>query len=384
MCQSRWHRRLYIVDMRLSLNVSRAGAFVLPARYLVEGKEMKKNVLSMLLCAVMSALLLAGCGTTQQTASSDTAASDGSQQETASTVTDSDKVYKVAIVQLVDNDAFTEMITAFENKMRELGYDEDHMTFDVKNAQGDMTVLNSICAEIKNEDYDLVVPIVTPATQAVVNQGISAPVVFISVTDPVGAGILTDMSTPDKNATGTSNVVPVDELFTLAQKLTPGIKNIGILYCSGEKNAVINAEKAKTYFDENGYTYVETTVANSSEVQQAAQSLAGKVDAIYVPTDSTVQSAMAQVAEAANEAGIPIYGSDPVMVQSGALACVSVSNTQLGERSAEMADEILKGTSVSEVPAEALTDYQYVVGQSAADVLNITLPDDDSLTILEG
>ena len=89
------------------------------------------------------------------------------------------------------------------------------------------------------------------------------------------------------------------------------------------------------------------------EVQQAAQSLAGKVDAIYIPIDSTVQSAMAQVVEAANAAGIPVYGSDPVMVKSGALACVSVSNTQLGERSAEMAYDILNGKDVSEVPAEA-------------------------------
>ena len=141
-------------------------------------------------------------------------------------------------------------------------------------------------------------------------------------------------------------------------------------------------EKAKTFLDANEYTYEEVTVANSSEVQQAAQLLAGKVDAIYVPIDSTVQSAMAQVVEAANKAGIPVYGSDPVMVKSGALACVSVSNTQLGERSAEMADQILKGKKVSEVPAEAITTYQYVVSKSAAQTLGITIPQLDNLIIM--
>ena len=214
--------------------------------------------------------------------------------------------YKVAIVQLVDNSAFSEMISAFENKMRELGYTEDKMTFEVKNAQGDMSTLNSICAELKNADYDLIVPIVTPAAQAVVNQELSVPAVFISVTDPVGAGIMSSMDAPDKNATGTSNIVPVDEIFALAKQLTPEIQHIGVLYCTGEKNAVLTVEKAKAFFDANEYTYEEVTVANSSEVQQAAQLLAGKVDAIYVPIDSTVQSAMAQVVEAANKAGIPV------------------------------------------------------------------------------
>lgn len=323
-----------------------------------------KKIMSLVLCAALTAGVFSGC-------SGNTATGSASRK------------YKVAVVQLVDNGAFTEMVQAFEKKMRALGYTDDKMTFDVKNAQGDMAALNSISAKVKSADYDLVVPVVTPATQAVVNQEPKAPVVFISVTDPVKAGVLTDMKKPDKNATGTSNVVPVDEIFKLAKKLTPSIKKIGLLYCSGEKNAVLNAAKAKAYFSGNGYECVETTVANSSEVQQAAKSLAGKTDALYIPIDSTVQSAMAQVVAAAESRKIPVYGSDPVMVKSGALACVSVSNTQLGERSAEMADEILKGKKVSDVPAEAMTTYQYVVGKKAAQALGIQLPSDGSVTVTD-
>ena len=292
---------------------------------------------------------------------------------------DSARKYKIAIVQLVDNSAFSEMIDAFKSKMNELGYTSENASFDIKNAQGDMSTLNSICADLKNSDYDLIVPIVTPAAQAVVNAEVSAPVVFISVTSPVGAGIMTSMESPDKNATGTSNIVPVDEIFSLAKKLTPDASNIGILYCPGEKNAVLTVEKAKAYLENNNYSYTEVTVASSGDVQQAAQSLATKVDAIYVPIDSTVQSAMEQVTAAATENHIPVYGSDPVMVKSGALACVSVSNTQLGQQSAEMADKVLKGTAVADIPAVALTDYQYVVNSGTADSLGITVPEIDGL-----
>lgn len=289
---------------------------------------------------------------------------------------------KVAVVQLVDNDAFTEMIDSFENQVTELY--GDGVTYDVKNAQGVCPRSTRSRPSSRQRITTSLFRSLPRRRRPVVNAGVTAPVVFISVTDPVAAGIMVDMAKPDKNATGTSNIVPVDEIFTLAGKLTPDVKNIGILYCSGEKNAVLTAEKAKTYLDTTDYTYEEVTVASSNEVQQAAQSLAGKVDAIYIPIDSTVQSAMAQVVEAANAAGIPIYGSDPVMVKSGALACVSVSNTQLGERSAEMAYDILNGKDVSEVPAEAMSDFQYVCSRAAADALSIALPEDGSVTVIGG
>ena len=329
-----------------------------------------KKALSIVLALVVLLGVFTACGKV-----ADQGAADTSPRDT-------DKVYKVAVVQFADNGAFTEMREAFIQRMRELVYDEAQMTFDILNAQNDQSNLQTICAGLKDGNYDLVVPIVTPATAAVVNQELTVPVVFISVTNPVASGILTTMEAPDKNATGTSNIVPVDRIFTLAKELTPNVKNIGILYCSGEQNAVQTAEKAKAYLSENGYTYKEVTVANSSEVAQAAQSLAGEVDAIYVPIDSTVQTAMTEVVKAATDKKIPVYGSDPVMVKSGALACVSCSNTQLGQKSAEMADEILRGKKVSEVPAVAMEEFQYVINKATADTLGISVPSGDNYIVM--
>ena len=112
-----------------------------------ERYPMKNKFLAALLAGA-SLLTMTACG---GNASADTGAAAG---DTA----------KVAVVQLVDNDAFTEMIDSFENKLTELY--GDGVTYDVKNAQGDMSTLNSIASELKTADYDLVVPIVTPATQS--------------------------------------------------------------------------------------------------------------------------------------------------------------------------------------------------------------------------
>lgn len=348
--------------------------------------SMKKGLLTAVLAlALASVFALVACssgGSSSASASASSASSSASASSASASSAAAEKV-DIAVVQLADNDAFTEMATAFVDEMAAQGYVEGtNVAYDKLSAQGDASTLNSIATSVATGDYDLIVSIVTPATQAVVNAEPKCPVVFISVTNPVGAGIMSAMETPDKNATGTSNVIPVSEIFGLASTLTPEFKTVGLLYCSGEQNAVLTIEKTKEYLDSQNIPYVEQTVANSAEVQQAAQSLAEKSDLIYIPVDSTVQSAMPQVVEAATAAGIPVYGSDPVMVSSGALASVSVSNTQLGARSAQMAAQILQGADVASIPAEALTDYQYVINGATADALSVKLPTGDNYKVI--
>lgn len=314
-----------------------------------------KKAIAVLLSLLTLTCLVAGCG-----------------QNDAATA---EEPLTIGIVQLADNGAFTEMREGFINRMRELGYDESKLTFVYQNAQGNASNLNTICQDMVNQQVDMIVPIVTPATQAVVNLQSDIPVVFISVTDPVAAGVMSSMDKPDKNATGTSNLVPVDEIFKLANQLTPQVKTYGILYNTGESNAVTTVEKAKEYLEANGYQYVEATVTNSSEIQQAAQSLTGKVDAFYIPIDSMVQSAMPQVAQIAKDAKIPVYGSSLVMVSSGALATVSVSDTEIGRMSADLADQYFKGTPIEEIPAVTLDTFTTIINQSTADAIGVTIPE---------
>jgi putative ABC transport system substrate-binding protein len=290
----------------------------------------------------------------------------------------------IGIIQLVENGAFADMRQGFLDRLKELGYGDDVLRVDYKNAQGDMGTLNTICQEMAGSNYDLVVTIATPAAQAFVNQGSDIPLIFISVTDPVAAGIMGAMDKPDKNATGTSNLVPVDEIFKLADQLTPGIKSYGLLYNTGESNAVTTIRKAKAYLDAQKTAYVEATVANSSEVQQAAESLAKRASAFYVPIDSMVQSAMPQVAQIARDAKLPVYGSSPVMVVSGALATVSVGDRYMGGVSAEMADAYFKGKPIAAIPAATMDSFITVINKGVADALGIAIPPALSQAVLIG
>ncbi len=289
-----------------------------------------------------------------------------------------DDPINVGIIQMADNGAFTDMREGFMDRMRELGYDESKMTFDYQNAFGDMTQLVAKCdAAI---DCDVVVTIATPPTQAFCVQNednaLEIPHFFISVSNPVGAGVITDMAHPDKYATGTSNAIPVSEMFKLADQLTPGCKTYGLLYCLSEINSVTTAQQAKEYMDANGLSYVEATVTNLADVQKEVERLVYQVDAIFVPNDSVIQSAMAIVAEKAANMGIPVYGSSAVMVESGAFATISIGDREIGAITADMLHTYLTGTPIEEIPAVVVDQFTMVINQTTADLIGAELPAD--------
>lgn len=292
-----------------------------------------------------------------------------------------DDKLKVGIVQLIDNGAFEEMREGFIAELEAKGYGEDKVDIVYKNAQGDATNLNTICQEMVDSNVDLVAAIATPAAQAMVAMESDIPVIFISVGNPVGAGVITEMEHPDKNATGTSNAIPINEIFELSDSLTPGMQTYGLLYCTSEVNSVTTAENAKAYLTERGLHYVEKIVTNSSEVQQAAQSLVGDVDAIFVPNDSVIQAAMPLVAEVARDAKIPVYGSSAVMVDSGAFATVAITDTEIGAISADMAIEYLEGKAIADIPALVVPANAIVVNEDTMETLGITLTDEQKTDI---
>lgn len=323
----------------------------------------KKFLSATLLTSLVCTLTACGGNDTQQAQSGD------------------DETFKVGIVQMIDNGAFEDMRNGFIQELQDKGYGEDRVEIVYKNAQGDATNLNTICQDMITDQVDLVAAIATPAAQSMVAMESDIPVIFISVSNPVGAGIITEMEHPDKNATGTSNAIPINEIFELSDQLTPGMQTYGLLYCTNEVNSVTTVNQAKEYLEAQGLSYVEKIVTNSNEVQQAAQSLVGQVDAIFVPNDSVIQAAMPLVAEVARDAKIPVYGSSAVMVDSGAFATVAITDTEIGAISADMAIQYLEGTAIADIPAQVVPANAIVVNEQTAETLGVTFTDDQKTGI---
>lgn len=283
----------------------------------------------------------------------------------------------VYVMMMVENGAFVDMKDGFIQELRDKGFTEDKCEIIYKCAQGDASNMNTIVQDALSKKPDAIATVGTPASQAVVGTATDIPDFFISVGDPVGAGLISDMSAaPDMNATGTSNAVPVSEIFGLAEQLTPDVKTYGILYNTGEVNAVYTAENAKQYLEEKGLSYVEKTVTAAGEVQTAAEALASQCDAIFVPNDSIIQSAMPVVSQIARDNKIPVYGSSAVMVESGAFATKAISDTKIGAITADKCAEYLNGTDIKDIPAEIVAADEIVINSDAAAAIGVTIPDD--------
>ena len=333
--------------------------------------KMKKTMsaaIAVLICSVL-AISLVGCS--------------GSSSNGTSGTKDKSSEVKVCFVEIVDNDAFQTMMDGFKTGMADAGY--TNVKYDVKNAQGDSSTLNQIAAQLKNSDYDVIVPIATPPAQACANAGISTPMVFMSVTDPVNAGVTTTLESPDKGMTGTTNFADVEAIFTAGEELKSDLlsKPVGIIYTASDRNAQVTAEQAADYLKGRGVEYEMKTVQNSSEVQQVGQALASECGCIYVPADSIVQVAMAQLTDVATKAGIPVLGTDPVMTETGAIESVSCTNDNLGQESAKLAIQLLEGKQISEVPVNVLPSIDKSVNKQTAEALGITIPTDKNFRVIE-
>ncbi len=325
------------------------------------------SILMALLASILLTIGLYGC-------------SNGSSSESSSSSLD--KEIKVCFVEIVENDAFVTMMDGFKKGMSDAGY--TNVKYDVKNAQGDTSNLNQIATQLKTSNYDVIVPIATPPAQACANAGISKPMVFMSVTDPVAAGVTSSLEKPDKGMTGTTNFADVEAIFSFAKELKSDIfsKKVGIIYCAADKNSTVTADQAEEYLTKQGVEVERKTVTNSSEVQQAGQALAATCGSIYVPADSIVQVSMAQLTDTATKAGIPVLGTDPVMTETGALESVSCTNDNLGAESAKLAIQLLQGKSYSEVPIYALPSSDRSVNKSTAQALGITLSESGNYRII--
>ena len=139
------------------------------------------------------------------------------------------------------------------------------------------------------------------------------------MTDPVGAGLVADAAAPDANVTGVSDLLPIQPHLDLVKRVVPDIKTIGLLYNAGETNSVVLVEAEKAAAEAMGIEVIEATADKSSEVQAAAKSLVGRVDAISVLTDNTVVSALEAVVKVCRENGIPLIAGDTDSVKRGAI-----------------------------------------------------------------
>lgn len=322
-----------------------------------------KKLLAMALVGAMTATMLVGCGSKATTedapaataeATTTEAATDAAATETAEA--GDGTVYKIGVIQLVEHAALDAANKGFIDGLDEAGIKYE---VDQQNAQGDQTACDTIASKLVNDGNDLILAIATPAAQAVAGKTSDIPILVTAVTDPATSGLVDTNEVPAGNVSGTSDLTPVKEQIALLTELIPDAKTVGILYCSAEDNSRFQADIAKEEIKAAGLESKDFTVSSSNEIQSVVESMVGKVDAIYCPTDNMIAAGMTTVTMVANENGLPTICGEAGMVDAGGLATFGIDYYNLGKLTAEQAVKILKGeATTAEMPIGYLTADQ--------------------------
>ena len=297
-----------------------------------------KKFLSMIAAVSLLAASLSACGASSTTSTTAAAAESG-------------KEYKVAIVQQLDHTSLDEIRVAIEAELEAKAAEKGiAIAYKDFNGQNDATVLNQIGAQVVSDGYDAIIPIATLAATCMVTatEETDIPVVYAAISDPESAGLV-DIA----NVTGTSDALNTAFILDMMFAVQPDIKTVGLLYSRSEVNSETPIAQAKEYLDAKGVKYIEKTGNTTDEVLSTASELAERCDAVFTPTDNVVMAAESAVAEILNEAGVPHYTGADSFIYSGAFTTCGVNYTELGEKTAEMAFDILLG---GEIPAYKVMD----------------------------
>jgi putative tryptophan/tyrosine transport system substrate-binding protein len=311
--------------------------------------------------ALAGMLMLAGCGSKESSGETEKG---GAEKE-----------FKIGITQFAPHPSLDAATEGFKKALKDKGI---KATFDEQNAQADMNNTQTIANNFVGDKVDLIFANATPSATAALNATKEIPIIFTSVTDPVGAGLVEAFDKPGKNITGTTDNHP-DATKKTINFITEEVKakKVGVIYNSGEQNSVVQIKEVKKLAEEKGAKLVEVSVSTTAEVKQAAESLVGRVDAIYIPTDNTVVTALDSVISIANSKKIPLFVGELDSMKKGAVAASGFSYFDLGYQSGLMAAEILSGKKKpSEIPVELPSSLKLVINKSAAEAQGLKVKDD--------
>ncbi|MEG1630776.1 MAG: ABC transporter substrate-binding protein [Hydrogenoanaerobacterium sp.] len=286
------------------------------------------------------------------------------------------KMLKIGVVQLVEHTALDASYKGFIDGLAEAGYEDGKtVTIDYQNAQGEQANCVTIADKFVNDKCNLILAIATPAAQAVANKTKDIPILVTAVTDPASAKLVATNEAPGGNVSGTSDLNPIKEQMALLMQLVPTAKKVGFLYCSSEANSAFQVELARAELKAAGIESQDFTVSNSNELQQVTQSMVGKVDAVYIPTDNMLSAGMTTVASVTTAAKLPVIVGEGAQVENGGLATCGINYYNLGKQTAAMAVRILKdGAKPAEMPIEYLDKTELIINKAVAEAVGITVP----------
>lgn len=287
-----------------------------------------------------------------------------------------DKQAKVYINQLALHPALDATTKGIVDGLAKLGYVKGkNLNTKIESAQGTALLANQIAAKFVSEEADVIVGVATVSSQSLSKYARlgQTRLIFSSVTDPVGSGLVKSLEQPGNNTSGVSNFIPLGPQLEMFRMVKPGLKRLGFLYNPGEYNSISLINSLKELCPQYGMELVTMPAAKTSEVFQSVAQLAQMVDAIFISNDNTALSALKTIIKAAEQQNIPVFVSDVDIVEQGAVAALGPNQYELGLQTAELIVRVLKGEDVGGIPVQLPKKTELYLNLKAAKKLGLNI-----------
>jgi putative tryptophan/tyrosine transport system substrate-binding protein len=278
------------------------------------------------------------------------------------------KPYVIAIFQSVDSPTANEVRRGILQAFADAGLrDGEEIVVTIRIANNDIAEVQRVAQQLVAERADMIIPMSTQALQAAILAGRAKPIVFSAVAVPylVGAGRSADDHLG--YVTGVTSTGPIRQTMALIREILPKARRVGSLWTPSEINSEYYMDLARESAAELGFEIIARPVTGPHGIQGVVQGLLNeKVDVLFPMSDNTINTAFDVIGRAADENGLPLFGSFLRSVEFGACAALGFDFYDMGIKTGRIAVRVKNGESPARIPIQSMDEVRLYVNTEAA------------------
>jgi len=280
-----------------------------------------------------------------------------------------------ALIGFAENDPATQRrVAAFRKGLTDLGWALDRdVTIDFRYGAGDPDRIRDLAKELVGLNPDVILSNSTSATAAVQHETRSIPVVFVTVSDPVGSGFVASLPRPGGNITGFVNIEAsiAGKWIELLKEIAPRTKRAGLMF--NPAIATYSEYYLKPFMvaaNAAGMTPISLPVGSAADIAQAF-STRERDDGVVLMSDAFLNVNRILINEKALQFNVPVVSGAS---QTGSLISYAPNTEDIFQRSASYVDKILRGASPGELPVQLPIKFELVINLKIAKALGLDVP----------
>jgi len=245
------------------------------------------------------------------------------------------------------------------------------------NTNGDREAFIARLKELEPE-VDLIFTAGTPNAMAVKQAGITKPVIFNAVADPVEAKLVKSLDRPGTNFTGNYCAVSESNQLRTLLLVLPSVKRIGILYNPSDPAPASQAKGWEKAVKDMGLDlqefFIPKETSSAEDLAEATKQAIGKVDVLVTTADAKVSPYGEGWIKTCIENKLPTFASLAQLVRKGALVSLGYNFAKGAKMSVPQAIAILKGESPQDIACNTFREYQLLINMSTAKKIGVSIP----------